>query len=247
MNSQEKFINMIEDVTTLAKLNNREVTKEFLKDYFRDLNLNDIQMNHVYNYMAQHNIKVIGCEKSLTKIDKQKDIYKEKDEAESEYLNIYLNEVEEADAQHISMSDFNKMYDGDKASKDKIVNAYLSKVISFAQEYRSQGLSQSDLIQEGNIGLLIGLEKLQGTENIKTIENILNDSIRMAMIHSIDELSEHRKTNRNIIKRADKIKEKAEELADTMNDKMTMEEMAEYMDMDLSELEDILRITGEEL
>ena len=43
------------------------------------------------------------------------------------------------------------------------------------------------------------------------------------------------------------VKEKAEELSEAMNDKMTMEDMADYMDMDLSEIQDILRITGEEL
>ena len=36
MDNQSKFIEMIEDVTALARLNNRQVTVDFLKDYFKD-------------------------------------------------------------------------------------------------------------------------------------------------------------------------------------------------------------------
>ena len=67
------------------------------------------------------------------------------------------------------------------------------------------------------------------------------------MLAAIDELEITNNNNNHIIKKADMVKEKAEELSEAMNDKMTMEDMADYMDMDLSEIQDILRITGEEL
>lgn len=250
MINQDRFIEMIEDVTTLAKLNNRVVTVDFLTDYFKDLNLDSKQMTHVYTYLTEHNINVTGYDKTPDeegKKEKQAGAFQEKDEAESEYLNIYLNEVNKVKADKISIDAFRKMLDGDEKAKEEIVNSYLPKVISCAKEYRSKGLSQSDLIQEGNIGLLLGLTSITGSDDIKKIESILDSSIRESMLQAIDELSDHRKNSRHIIKKADKIKEKAEELDKSMNSRMTMEEMAEYMEMDLSEIEDILRITGDEL
>ena len=207
-------------------------------------------MSHVYTYLTEHNINVTGHDKTSDEKEKkvqQTGDFSEKDEAESEYLNIYLDEVNKVKANMISIDTFKKMLEGDEKAKEEIINSYLPKVISCAQEYRSKGLSQSDLIQEGNIGLLLGLASITGSEDIKEMESILDSSIRESMLQAIDELSDHRKNNRHIIKKADKIKEKAEELDKSMNSRMTMEEMAEYMEMDLSEIEDILRITGDEL
>ena len=136
---------------------------------------------------------------------------------------------------------------GDDSAKEIIVNAYLPKVISVASSYQSHGLSQSDLIQEGNIGLLMAMAQLEELNSIEQIEEIIDSSIKEAMLAAIDELEITNNNNNHIIKKADMVKEKAEELSEAMNDKMTMEDMADYMDMDLSEIQDILRITGEEL
>lgn len=249
MNNQDKFIEMIDDVTALAKLNNREVTVEFLKDYFKEINLDENQMMLVYKYMTEHNIKVLGYDNGSesSKKGSEEVSFSEKDEPESEYLNLYLDEVKMLKENTLSLELFDKMSDGDETSKEIIVKAYLPKVIAIADDYRNQGLSKSDLIQEGNIGLLMGLASIDKISSLEEIYKVIDASVRDAMIQAIDELSGQKKTNNSIIKKADFVKEKAEELAETMNDKMTMEDMAEYMDMDLTEIQDILRMTGEEL
>ena len=170
-----------------------------------------------------------------------------KDEAESEYLNMYLDEVKNVKDNTMTIELFEKMKAGDDGAKEIIVNAYLPKVISIASSYQSHGLSQSDLIQEGNIGLLMAMAQLEELNSIEQIEEIIDSSIREAMLAAIDEFEITNNNNNHIIKKADMVKEKAEELSEAMNDKMTMEDMADYMDMDLSEIQDILRITGEEL
>ena len=93
----------------------------------------------------------------------------------------------------------------------------------------------------------MAMAQLEELNSIEQIEEIIDSSIREAMLAAIDEFEITNNNNNHIIKKADMVKEKAEELSEAMNDKMTMEDMADYMDMDLSEIQDILRITGEEL
>lgn len=48
---------------------------------------------------------------------------------------------------------------GSKAAKNKIVNANLRFVVNVAKKYQNRGMELSDLISEGNIGLLTAIEK----------------------------------------------------------------------------------------
>lgn len=48
---------------------------------------------------------------------------------------------------------------GDNAAKNKIINANLRFVVNVAKKYQGQGLSLSDLISEGNIGLINAIDK----------------------------------------------------------------------------------------
>ncbi len=47
----------------------------------------------------------------------------------------------------------------DPAAREQLTQANLRLVISIAQHYRNQGLSLLDLIQEGNLGLMLAVEK----------------------------------------------------------------------------------------
>lgn len=57
----------------------------------------------------------------------------------------------------------------DLTAKEKIINSNLKFVISIAKCYQGRGLSLSDLIAEGNYGLLRGIEKFDHKKGYKTI------------------------------------------------------------------------------
>lgn len=58
---------------------------------------------------------------------------------------------------------------GDQRAKDELVNANLKFVVSVAKDYQNQGLSLSDLISEGNEGLIKAAEKFDHTKGFKFI------------------------------------------------------------------------------
>ncbi len=76
-------------------------------------------------------------------------------------LRIYLREISKTDlltpAQEVELAE--KIKNGDKKSRAHMIKANLRLVVKIAQDYSNYGLPLSDLISEGNIGLMKAVER----------------------------------------------------------------------------------------
>ena len=77
---------------------------------------------------------------------------------------------------------------GDKAAKDKIVNANLRFVVNVAKKYQNHGLDLPDLISEGNIGLLTAVDRFDVSKGYHFISYAVW-WIRQAILKAICEKS----------------------------------------------------------
>jgi len=75
---------------------------------------------------------------------------------------------------------------GDKDAFDKLVNCNLRFVVSVAKDYQGQGLDLTDLINEGNIGLIKGVKKFDETRGFKLISYCVW-GIRQGILQAIAE------------------------------------------------------------
>ena len=87
---------------------------------------------------------------------------------------------------------FKKIKDGSESSKTKIIECNLKFVVSIAKQYQGAGLPISDLINEGNIGLITAVDKFDLDMNIKFITYAVF-WIRSSILKA---LSEHSRTIR---------------------------------------------------
>jgi RNA polymerase primary sigma factor len=90
---------------------------------------------------------------------------------ESPSLDKYLQEIGREDL--ISVEEevilTRKMRKGDHSALEKLTKANLRFVVSVAKQYQNQGLSLSDLINEGNLGLIKAAARFDETRGFKFI------------------------------------------------------------------------------
>jgi RNA polymerase primary sigma factor len=90
---------------------------------------------------------------------------------ESASLEKYLQEIsrEEMISTEEEVELAQRIRKGDRKALEKLTRANLRFVVSVAKQYQNQGLSLSDLINEGNVGLLKAAEKFDETRGFKFI------------------------------------------------------------------------------
>ena len=89
---------------------------------------------------------------------------------------------------------------GDEKAKDKLVKANLKFVISIAKEYQGQGLSLSDLISEGNLGLVRAATRYDHTRGFRFISYAVW-WIKEAILKSLNDNSRIIRLPSNVIKK----------------------------------------------
>lgn len=89
---------------------------------------------------------------------------------------------------------------GDKKAIDKLVKANLKFVISIAREYQGQGLPLSDLISEGNLGLVRAATRYDHTRGFRFISYAVW-WIKEAILKSLNDNSRIIRLPSNVIKK----------------------------------------------
>lgn len=104
-------------------------------------------------------------------MEKNKIKIKQKETDVKDSLNQYLDEISQipllTKEEEISLA--KTVQKGDKEALKKLVKHNLRFVVSIAQRYRNFGVPISDLINEGNIGLIKAASKFDPDKNIKFI------------------------------------------------------------------------------
>ena len=90
---------------------------------------------------------------------------------ENESLEKYLQEIsrEEMISVEEEVELAQRIRKGDHKALERLTRANLRFVVSVAKQYQNQGLSLSDLINEGNLGLIKAAEKFDETRGFKFI------------------------------------------------------------------------------
>ncbi|HET8963720.1 MAG TPA: RNA polymerase sigma factor RpoD/SigA [Chitinophagales bacterium] len=131
-----------------------------------------------------------------------------------------------------------RIREGDRLALEKLTKANLRFVVSVAKQYQGQGLSLSDLINEGNVGLIKAAQRFDETKGFKFISYAVW-WIRQSIMLSIVEQSRIVRMPLNKIGSYTKMNRLAHSLEQEMEREPTLEELADILELKDSDLKDI--------
>ena len=132
---------------------------------------------------------------------------------------------------------------GDQKAFVKLVSGNLRFVISVAKQYQNQGLSLSDLISEGNFGLMKAIEKFDETRGFKFISYAVW-WIRQSILQAIAEQSRMVRLPLIQIGLQNKIGKVSARFEQANGRKPSVEELSDEMDVPVDNITDLLQISG---
>ena len=130
--------------------------------------------------------------------------------------------------------------EGDAEALHQMVRANLRFVVSVAKKYQGQGLSLSDLINEGNYGLIKAAQRFDETRGFKFISYAVW-WIRQAILQALAEQSRVVRLPLNRIGTISKIRKASARLAQTHHRAPNVEELAAELDLSPEKVRDALR------
>lgn len=135
--------------------------------------------------------------------------------------------------------------DGLKA-RDKLVRSNLRFVVSVAKQYQNQGLTLSDLITEGNLGLIRAAEKFDETRGFKFISYAVW-WIRQSILQALAEQSRIVRLPLNQVGALNKIGKSMAKFEQMHERRASNEEIAEMTGMSMDKVSETLGVSGRQV
>ncbi|MCB0698592.1 MAG: sigma-70 family RNA polymerase sigma factor, partial [Chitinophagaceae bacterium] len=164
---------------------------------------------------------------------------------ESQSLEKYLQEIGKVDLitpeEEVQLAI--RIKQGDQIALEKLTKANLRFVVSVAKQYQNQGLSLSDLINEGNLGLIKAAQRFDETRGFKFISYAVW-WIRQSILQALAEQSRIVRLPLNKVGLSNKISKAYSQLEQEYEREPSTEELAEILEIGTEEVETTLGVAA---
>jgi len=266
MEDQGKFLEMLQEVTEIAKAQQNKITKAEVKKYLGETGLSEEQMQAVYHYLGENHIAVegylfvpdkkqeqIGWPEKLGQPEKMKSKAQGKAKKETRReanLRQYQDELAmlSGDLENEEQMILAFLH-GDVLLKDKLAEKYLKKVVELAKKYEPRGVQMDEVIAEGNVGLMLAMQVIE--ENC--MEYILQDgsldrhkffgTLELEVVHAmesyIDSMAASKGWEDALLTKVNLLHEAVKYLAEEFGREPAIDELADYTKLPGKEIREL--------
>ncbi|MBQ7424746.1 MAG: hypothetical protein IJV21_00590 [Lachnospiraceae bacterium] len=238
-NKEKEFAEILKFVTRTARENRNVISKEQVEMAFAELDLDEKQMELVYDYLKKHNVGV----------DEAPDTGESLTDEEKNYLDDYieslkgLRRLSESELEAVSMQAIN----GEKTAQGQLIEHYLPLVVDVARMYSEQGVYVEDLIGEGNVALTKGVTMLEAVGEPAEVESFLYNLMLDAMENIIEDNLSEDAGSQKVLELVNEVADRARELSEDLRRKVTVEELMEETGWDEDKIRSAIRFSGDNI
>lgn len=268
MDEVRDFREQLDELTKQAKDQGNRISVQQIRKKLKSAGLDDTKLQLVYNYLDMMSIEVYDEDIPEAASGSGDEHLRSLEQYMKEMEDLPpMDEVEELTLFHMAA-------EGDKSARARIAERYLSAVTDLvndieirekeAAEGKSKGkkaaagpasqaldltgeFTEEDLVQEGNMGLLLALEHLERQENLAAYRAVLLNDVTSYMEQTVEGLKNAGKSDRRVVNRMNQLADAAHDLEQELDRKPSLEELSAYLDLPAEEIRDLLRVGGENM
>ena len=258
-NSISTFEEKLKELMAFAKKNNGVIEVEKVNDFFKELNLEVNQIDKIYEYLEANNIVVLNLtddegpdDDAILELEQDEEISLTDDlSAQTSVMSddpvkLYLKEI--GSYPLLTIEDeielAKRIENNDEDAKRILAESNLRLVVSIAKRYVGRGLSFLDLIQEGNLGLIIAVDKFDYTIGYK-FSTYATWWIRQAITRSIADQSRTIRIPVHMSEVINKTYRVSRSLLQELGREPTEQELADKMGLPIEKVREILKVSAD--
>jgi len=261
---RERFFNITEEIgdlyqkrkSYLIRLENNRTVKSIIRSLgknrgnilkkIKDLKLKDDLITALSEEFKSSVSEIEDVQRKLTKLRKEQRSCKGKED------KLYRKEIEKRESifgmRHAEMKNVLKfLVEGEREideAKEAMIGANLRLVISIAKRYLGKGLNLSDLIQEGNIGLMKAVDKFEYKRGYK-FSTYATWWIRQSVTRALMEQSRSIRIPVHVVETMNKITKVISKCVQETGQEPTPDEIADKLMISAEKVRGILRMVRE--
>ncbi len=262
------FLEKLGKLVEVAKGKHNALDVTEINNFFTGDELSTEQMEQIYSYLEKRGIDVIPVidesilseEPILLDDDLDDSFMKDPEEEDIDLdaidllegigtedpVRMYLKEIGTVPLLNADeeLELAKRKADGDERAKDRLIEANLRLVVSIAKRYTGRGMSFLDLVQEGNLGLIKGVEKFDYTKGYK-LSTYATWWIRQSVTRALADQARTIRVPVHMVETINKMSKMQRKLTLELGYEPSVAELADALDMSEEKVMEIMQIARE--